>query len=275
LTRAEERTRVGPLAQGSAPQLDARDPTPLWAQLADQLRRRLGAGEFDEQFPTEAELVAAVGVSRATVREAIRRLRAEGLLEARRGSGTFVVRRQLDAPIFGASGLAQTITAAGLVENSKVLRIEEGTAGEVAGRALETDPGEPVLWVERLRFADGEPLALDRSALRLKSADRRALAEADLDHGSIYGLLEAHCGLRITAGREWLRAVTCGQAERGLLRPGRGEGVLEVERVSYAAGRAVEWRRSLLRGRGYVLVASWGNAPPAPRHADPGSGARV
>ncbi len=242
---------------------------PLWAQLAGELRRRLDAGEFDEQFPTEAELVEAFGVSRATVREAIRRLRAEGLLDARQGRGTFVVRRELDAPIFGTSGLAQTITAAGLVENSKVLRIEEGVAGEAAARALVAESGERVLWVERLRFADGEPLALDRSALRLGQAERRALAEADLGHGSIYGLLEAHCGLRITGGREWLRAVTCGPVERSLLRPGRGEGVLEVERVSYAAERAVEWRRSLVRGRGYVLSASWGNVPPAHRDANP------
>ena len=274
MTRSKETSRAGTLAEGSAPRLDANDPTPLWAQLADELRRRLAAGEFDEQFPTEAALVAAVGVSRATVREAIRRLRAEGLLDARRGSGTFVVRRQLDAPIFGTSGLAQTITAAGLVENSKVLRVGEGAAGEAAARALGTDSVEPVLWVERLRFADGEPLALDRSALRLSSAQRRAMAEADLGHGSIYGLLETHCGLRITAGREWLRAVTCGQVERSLLQPGRGEGVLEVERVSYAAERAVEWRRSLVRGRGYVLAASWGTVPPAAQLVNPNAGSR-
>ena len=93
--------------------LDMSNPMPLWAQLVAELRRRLGAGDFDERFPTEAELVVAFGVSRATVREAIRRLRGDGLLDARRGSGTFVVRRQLDAPILGTSGLAQAITAAG------------------------------------------------------------------------------------------------------------------------------------------------------------------
>ena len=73
------------------------------------------------------------------MREAIRRLRGEGLLDARRGSGTFVVDRQLDAPILGTSGLAQAITAAGLVEASKVLRIEEGPAGETAAAALGID----------------------------------------------------------------------------------------------------------------------------------------
>lgn len=241
--------------------LDASDPLPLWAQLASQLRRRLSSGEFDERFPTEVELAGAFSVSRATVREAIRRLRGEGLLEARRGSGTFVVNRQLDAPILGTAGLAQAITAAGLVEASKVLRVEQGPAGEVAARALGLKTHQSVQWVERLRYADGEPLALDWSALALDATERRNFLGGDLNQGSLYGLLEERCRLRITGGREQLRAVACAPAERKLLHPGREEGVLEVERVAYAGDRAVEWRRSLVRGRGYVLNATWGMLP--------------
>jgi GntR family transcriptional regulator len=234
---------------------------PLWAQLAGELRRRLSSGEFDEGFPTEVELTGAFGVSRATVREAIRRLRGEGLLEARRGSGTFVVHRHLDAPILGTSGLAQAITAAGLEEMSKVLRQEDGPAGETAALALGIEPRASVKWVERLRYAGEEPLALDLSALALDKAQRRAFAGGDLTRGSLYAMLFERCGLRITGGSERLRAVTCGAAARKLLRPGRGEGVFEVERVAYAGDRPVEWRRSLVRGRGYVLEATWGALP--------------
>jgi GntR family transcriptional regulator len=261
----------GPLQLGGesglveAAPLDSSDPLPLWAQLARELRRRLASGEFDDKFPTELELAGAFRVSRATVREAIRRLRGEGLLDARRGSGTFVVHRHLDAPILGTSGLAQAITAAGHIETSKVLRVEPAPAGETAARALGTTSRETVLYVERLRYADGEPLALDRSALALDPAERRAFAGGDLTQGSLYGLLEERCGLRITGGREQLRAAACSPAERKLLRPGPQEGVLEVERVAYATDRAVEWRRSLVRGRGYVLSATWGMLPSVSR----------
>ena len=256
-----------PGAKGNEPDaravtvLDSSDPLPLWAQLAGELRRRLSSGEFDERFPTEVELTVTFGVSRATVREAIRRLRGEGLLDARRGSGTFVVHRQLDAPILGTSGLAQAITAAGLVETSRVLRIEEGPAGETPARWLRLEPHATVQWVERLRYADGEPLALDLSAIALDKAQRKALVAGDLSQGSLYGLLAELCDLRITGGSERLRAVTCGAAERKLLRPGRGEGVFEVERVAYSADHPVEWRRSLVRGRGYVIEATWGTFP--------------
>ncbi len=245
--------------------LDASDPMPLWAQLATQLRRRLSAGEFDERFPTEVELAGAFSVSRATVREAIRRLRGEGLLDARRGSGTFVVNRQLDAPILGTAGLAQAITAAGLVEASKVLRLEQAPAGEAAARALGLDNRHVVQWVERLRYADGEPLALDASALALDAGERREFRGGDLSQGSLYGVLEERCGIRITGGSEHLKVVTCTTAERKLLRPEQGEGVLAVERLAYAGERPVEWRRSLVRGRGYVLSATWGILPPSAR----------
>lgn len=245
--------------------LDSSDPLPLWAQLAGELRRRLAAGDFDGRFPTELELSGAFGVSRATVREAIRRLRGEGLLDARRGSGTFVVHRHLDAPILGTSGLAQAITAAGHIETSRVLRVEPAAAGEIVAKALGTTSRETVLFVERLRFADDEPLALDRSALALDASERSAFSGADLAHGSLYGLLEERCGLRVTGGREQLRAGACTASERKLLKPGPLEGVLEVERVAYATERPVEWRRSLVRGRGYVLSATWGMLPSARR----------
>jgi GntR family transcriptional regulator len=251
--------------QVGAMKLDSSDPMPLWAQLAAELRRRLSSGEFDERFPTEVELAGAFSVSRATVREAIRRLRSEGLLDARRGSGTFVVHRHLDAPILGTSGLAHAITAAGLSEASKVLRLEEAQAGETVAQALRIDSHTIVQWVERLRYADGEPLALDLSAIALDPMQRRAFAGADLTQGSLYGLLETRCALRVTGGSEQLRAVTCGAPERKLLKPFRGEGVLEVERIAYAGERPIEWRRSLVRGRGYVLSASWGMVPGASR----------
>ena len=146
-----------------------------------------------------------------------------------------------------------------------MLRVEEGPAGEVVAWALGTESHETVLWIERVRYAAGEPLALDRSALKLGPAEIRLVAGSDLERGSLYGLLEERCGLRVSGGREWLRAVTCAQTERRLLRLGRGEGVFEVERIAYAGDRSVEWRRSLVRGSACVLTAAWGTLPDAPR----------
>ena len=70
--------------------MDRASPMPLWAQVLSDLSDRLGAGEFDERFPTDQELVEAYGVSRQTVREAVRRLADDGLLARERGRGTRV-----------------------------------------------------------------------------------------------------------------------------------------------------------------------------------------
>ena len=139
-------------------------------------------------------MTAEFEVSRATVREAIRRLREEGLLDARRGSGTFVVRRQLDEPVIGAPGLARAIVAAGLEEESRVLEVAELPATAEVAAALGLASGEPIVWLERLRVAGGEPLALDRSALRLEERCRRQVLGADL--GQRFALRAARLALR-------------------------------------------------------------------------------
>jgi GntR family transcriptional regulator len=247
--------------------LDPRQPTPLWAQLATELRDRLAMGAYGERFPTESELTSEFDVSRATVREAVRRLRDEGLVDARRGSGTFVVRRELDEPILGTPELARAIRTAGLDEESRVLRFVEGLAGPEAAGQLGVGPTSAVVWVERLRLAGGQPLSLDRSAVTLTATARRALLRSDLAHGSLYEALAERCDVRVTGGRERVRAAVCPPSDRQLLQLATTEGVLEVERLAYAGRLPVEWRRSLLRGGAYELTANWGTLPPDQRKA--------
>jgi GntR family transcriptional regulator len=117
------------------------------------------------------------------------------------------------------------------------------------------------VWIERLRVAGGHPLALDRSAVSLAPACRRALLAADLATGSLYRALAEDCDIRVTGGRERVRAVECSQDDRRVLQLAGGEGVLEVERLAYAGDQPVEWRRSLLRGSAYELTAGWGTVP--------------
>lgn len=241
--------------------LDPRDPTPLWAQLTTELRRRLGSGQYVGRFPTEAELTSEFVVSRATVREALRRLKDDGLLDARRGSGTFVVRRELDQPVIGASGLAREIADAGLEESSKLLRLEEGEAGAAVAAALGITAEAPVVWLERLRGAGDRVLALDRSAVALDAEGRRALLSVDLATGSLYDALAERCDIQVTGATEQVRASAGSASDRRRMRLAAEEGLLEVERVSFAGPVAVEWRRSLLRGSAYVLGSSWGSVP--------------
>ena len=221
------------------------------AALGSACRRApppLGAGEFDERFPTEAELVADL---RRQPGDGTRgHPPPAGRRSARRTPRQRDLRRAPPArrPDPRHRGLAQAITAAGLIETSKVLRVEEGPAGDAVARALGTDSHETVQWVERLRYADGEPLALDLSALALDAAQRRAFAGGDLAQGSLYGLLETRCGLRITGGQR--------VAARRHLQPGRAQAAAARARRGRLRGRARRLRRRP-PGRVATQPGSW------------------
>jgi GntR family transcriptional regulator len=240
----------------------AGDGVARWARVAASLRERLAAGEFDERFPGEAELVATYGVSRATVREAIRRLRDEGLLAARQGAGTFVLRRELDAPVLGRLGLEEMIEGAGHEASARVLRAEPWWLDAAAAARLRAPEGTPAALVERVRLAGGEPVALDRSVLLVDGAARDELLAGAREGASLYRVLAQRCGVQVSGAREWLRAGAATARVRRLLGLGASAGVLELERIAYRGESPLEWRVSVLKGEHYVFVASFGTVPP-------------
>ena len=164
--------------------LDRSSPLPLWAQLEQELWRRLEAGEFDDgAFPTDLELTEAYGVSRHTVREAIRHLNKTGVLTRQRGRGTVVNRSEFEQSLGTLYSLFQSVESAGVEQTSEVLRLEVVT-DPVAAANLEVDESTDLVLLERLRMAGGSPLAIDRAWLphdaRGAAAERRLVAHRPL-----------------------------------------------------------------------------------------------
>jgi GntR family transcriptional regulator len=235
--------------------LDRSDPLPLWAQLAASLRERVARGDFDAAFPTEAELTAQYGVSRHTVRDAVARLRADGVLERRRGRGTWLTRPTLEQPLHSLYSLARTIADQGLDERSDVRALLRTTDAAAAAR-LGLRPRAPLVYLERVRHAGGAPLALDRSWL--PAAVAAPLLDADLGRGALYDALVERCGTRVTGGSERIGPTIPAPADRSALELPDGEAAFLVDRIAVAGVRIVEWRRTLVRGDRYVFTASWG-----------------
>jgi GntR family transcriptional regulator len=233
--------------------LDRLGGGPLWAQLLGDLRRRLDHDEFTAAFPGELALVAEYGVSRHTVREAVRRLRDEGLVIAGRGR---TPRRAEPAEIEQSLGeiysLFTAVEATGQVQRSVVRTLDVRADGVVAAR-LGLEESTPLVHLERLRFADSDPLAVDRVWL----PERLAAPLLDVDFGrtGLYAEYAARCGIRVTGGSERIRAVVPDQAERGLLGIGADVAAFAIDRLGCAGERPVEWRQTLVRADRFSVNA--------------------
>jgi GntR family transcriptional regulator len=254
--------------------LDRGGATPLWQQLQRDLVRRLELGEFADSFPGELSLVEDYQVSRYTVRQALRQLRSDGLVVAERGRQPRVAARaEIEQPLGALYSLFASVEASGLPQRSTVRTLDVRADGVVAHR-LGLEASVPLLYLERLRYAEEEPLALDR--VWLPAAVAKPLLHADFTHTSLYGELAKRAGLRLDRGEEEIHAVLPTSAERKLLRCPPDTAAFSVHRLGYSGDRAVEWRHTIVRGDRFALTAQFSaqagyqlTAPTTPSQSTP------
>ncbi len=250
--------------------LDRRSPLPLWAQLLADLRRRMDAGAFTEEFPAEHRLTVEYEVSRHTVREALRKLRADGLVIAERGRASRLDPRRIQQPLGSLYSLFRELEGQGVEQRSEVLRLERTADGTIAGH-LGLVPDAPLVVLERLRLADGEPLAHDTAYLPAEIAE--PLLDADFGHTSLYGELSRRCAVKVTGGRERIQPFLPDIRQAWLLGLADREPAFAIERLGRSGERPVEWRETVVRGDRFTFVAEWSDSSPAvalaPRAATP------
>ncbi len=234
--------------------VDRHSPVPLWSQVLDDLQRRLANGTPDDPFPTEAELVAEYGVSRHTVRDALRRLRDSGVLESVRGRGTRVSGVPIEQPLGSLYSLFAVVEERGMTQRSDVLalRLERDA---VAAERLDLAPDTELLHLSRLRRADDEPLALDRAWLPATLG--RPLLAADFGHAALYDELAARTGVRPDGGEERITAIMPDPETRELLEIPPHQACLRVERAGCAGAHCVEYRVTIVRGDRFAVLAQW------------------
>jgi GntR family transcriptional regulator len=193
------------------------------------------------QLPPEPELAAELGVSRSTLREALRSLEDEGVVRRTRGAGTFVAERPRMANNLDANfGVTDAIRAAGMeagTENMAV-RIEAASADEA--ERLELQPGEDVVVVDRTRTADGRPVVLSRDIFPLRLSHRDESIVERLDAVSIYEALERDLGIVVHHGFATFQPTHADGHIASRLRVPRGTLLLYIRQVDYdASGRPV------------------------------------
>lgn len=223
----------------------------LRAELLTMIREHLAVGD---PIPTERALMSRYGVSRATVRAAIRDLTEEGVVWRRHGSGTYVSdNRMLGKPLGQLRSFTEDMRSRGFEPGAKVLdaRLAESTVS--IARDLGVSPGTPVWSIRRLRFADREPIMIERVSVPADVAPE--LASADLA-GSLYAILEHKYDLVVLRASQRIRPTVLRNDEAELMRLPAGSPAMHIRRVGFAGNgdRAIERADSIYRGDRYEFT---------------------
>jgi GntR family transcriptional regulator len=240
-------------------------PIPLHHQVYLDLTAALDGGEWrpGDRLPPERELAQRYGCSLITVRHALSELAREGRIERTRGRGTSVLAPRMDRDFAGSLSFAQEMQRRGMQAATRLVTAREEPAGEAAAAALGVALGSPLLFLERLRTADDEPLLLELAWLPARRFP--GLLEVDLERNSLYDVLAERYGAMVVRAREAIEPVLLGAREAGLLGRRPRTPALIVEGIAYTAkGEPVELARTYVRSdrtRYYiersVLRASW------------------
>lgn len=206
----------------------------LYMSVAVDLREQIltGALRPGQQLPGETGLGNQYGVSRPTVRSALALLRKEGLVDTRRGLGTFVRHQRVRQTLAHLESLDETIAEQGLTATSKVLDYRFLAASLSMRTALQLAPGSDVLFVRRIHLIEGDRIALVEVTLPGElGAD---FSRRDTEQHTLFELVRTRSGLEIGSAVQSMRAESAEVETAEALRIPVGAPVLVCERVTSA-----------------------------------------
>lgn len=250
LAVSAERTTQPPSPDGPAPQLPRE---PKYYLVKRHLVESMKALEPGSAVPTERVLSAQLGTSRATVRQAVQELVAEGRLVRRQGSGTYVAEPKLTWPL-QLAGFTDQAVENGFTPSTQLLAAERVRATQTVASRLGIRVGDAVFRIERLRLADERPTAVETSHLPARRFPR--LVGHIQRAPSLYTVLQEVYGVTAASAEESISTAPASPREAGLLGTDTGAPMLVLGRHTFdARGEPIEWVTSWYRGDRVTFVA--------------------
>src|SRR5215471_13423291 len=224
--------------------IDRTSPVPLYFQLAQYFESaiRSGALKVGARLENEVQLAEMLGLSRPTVRAAF----------------LYLANERIDRNV-ELTSLYDDLAASGRKPATRVLKAEVSHASDQVADALQLPERALVMSLERIRMADGEPMALMHNYL---PAGLVQLNVELLEQHGLYELLRAS-GVGLYSATQRMGAKNASTAEARALDETRGTALLTMERIAYdQAGRPVEFARHLYRASRYAFTTSFPRPEP-------------
>ena len=140
---------------------------PLYKQVANNIEEDIISNDTKggEAIPTETKLAEIYGVSRVTVRRAVKLLIEEGLLYSVHGSGTYVSDKKIEHDIYKLQGFTEEMSSLHTNPSNEILEFQLTTPSDEISDYLNLEEHQKAYYVKRLRLADEKPLILEESYL--------------------------------------------------------------------------------------------------------------
>lgn len=219
-------------------------------RVALHIESSIRAGQLTpgDRLDGEVGLAEGLGVSRQTIRKAIDELVRQGLLVRRHGAGTQVLPTRSDRTGGGVEGLYDELKRAERQPTTKVITLGPQAATPEVAKELWLDPANEVVYLERVRMAEAEPIAIMRNWLPTELID---LDENGLEMHGLYELLRK-AGVRMRMAQQSIGAEAATSESARLLGIQKGAPLLTISTTTYAdSGKPIEVGRHEYRGDMY------------------------
>lgn len=237
-------------------ELDFSGRTQLYYQLYDILYDDIKKGVYKpgELLPTEKELIERYEISRVTVRKAMDMLLNEGIIAKRRGYGSFVQNRKLGQTLNKVLHFSNEMEKQGYKSSSKMLINEKVYANKTIAEALSIPEGTPLIHVNRLRFANDEPMCIESAFLVYDMCP--SVLEHNFSEMSLRNFLYEKYNIIWKRAYQKIFAINSNSRISKDLNIKDGDPIIYIERISYTQNdKPGEYLQSYYRGDCFYLTA--------------------
>ena len=213
--------------------LSKNDVIPLYKQLQEEIRKQIQSGERKprEKIPSEIDLAKQYQVSVITARKAVSELALEGLVEKKQGKGTFVAAQKYQRNLQQVISFSEACRLNGAVAGSRLLECKLINANQKILSELERPEEEQVLFISRLRYINGEPMAVETNLFPITYS---FLINENLNEKSLFEVLKKRSGTEVAISRRTLEICRATQQEAQQLKVVKGSPLLLIRSIAYS-----------------------------------------
>lgn len=230
-------------------EIEKSSPEPLYIQVQNWIKEKISTGIWkpNDKLPSEIDLAEMLGISRGTIKQAIKQLTEEGILTQIHGKGTYVVGGHLEYPLAERLvSLAETMIENHHDFSTQLISVERMAASRQQREILQLDEGEEVYVLLRLRYVGETPVVFLENYLPVRRFP--GLEHKNFEENPLFAIIENDYGTSIEWGKRSFLANTADEHTAGKLQIDKGTPITLLEQTTYTKNDVpIEYSRVWIR----------------------------